>query len=1289
MSALHRFRLGGLVCLSLVTAVVILGDSRIARAQAKPPDPATMLLDSGRRAYNEKNYPFAAARLREFLAKFGGHKDAPLARYSLALVLIHGPEKNYQEVVNVLQPITGNKDFAEQPQVLYYLALARRGLGINELVQAAAKPQEAPQRRTVANQRFDEATRDFEVALKAFLAKAKVDDDPPKAVTSALEWAARARCDLAEMYLRTQKFEQAKDAAAPFFKEMPWVKSRYRTQGLYYHGLASFHLKNYPGAVRSLTQKGVTDDSIFGPHARYLLARLHHLQGERAEAAEGYATVLIDYEKQKKAAADALRNPAQFQNNPEEKARLEALVKQMPDHVARSLFYVGVLDYEAGKFGEAQARLTEFIKQFPDAPLTPHAQLRLGFAQVQLQQFAEAQKTLAAVTAKSPPLADQALFWTAKAQVAAANPDNPQAYTQALNTAIATLRQAADRANQLAPQDPEAKARRGVIMLELADTLLLNKQARDAANLYQQLFNEKALPKRNEELLQRQATALHLAGAFGESDQVCQRFQKDFPQSTLLPAVLFRQAENAWFQAQAVEKNPNQPNRAQELARINDEIIQRYKIVVERFPEFGHVNLARYGLAMGLYRKGDLDKAQQVLEAIPQSDRQGPLAAVPLVLADCLIRQTPTAADDALAAGKIHEQLKTSIELLEAYTGAQPKGPQTPDALLKLGMCYQRLAAVLAEPPERAKVLASARATYERLTQQFPKHALEPQAILERAKCIALAGDTNGAMNELRRFTNDPLKNSAIAPMGLIQLGTLLRQQNRAKEAADILDAGRKQHEANLGRDPERAGWVGLLRFHHGLALQAAGNLKDARNVFDQVARESAAAPVGGEAAYFFGQCLRQEALQVIDKSRKMAAQPNLKPEQVAEVGKQRDAGQQMLRDAATYLEAKATQLRQAQPTAEAAARMFYEAAWAWHGLAEFEVERVRERLQEELRKKLQDEIAKKTAPGQAVPQVAAPPVPRKAIPLQPAEQKAQAAYEILVKDFANLPLANHARLELSELLAERQQWDKAIELLAQALENEPPPELADQIQLRLGACKLGKGETKEGLTHFQILLDNPKCPLLPQATAYAGECLMRLGEWGEAIKLLVKFRDHGPFQNLPGVSDRALVRLGQAYAQLQQWDPSRQANEVAMGRFPNSPWVNEARYGAGWAWQNQKQYDNAVNVYSQVVNSTGAEVAAKAQLQIGLCRRDQKRYPEAATALLVVPFTYDYPEWNAVALFEAHRVFVDMKDNVQAVRLLQQLVRRYPESRWAQLAQERLKELQAKPTPAAGGSGG
>src|SRR6516225_3306304 len=108
-----------------------------APAQVTPDQAADMLLGSARRAYNEKNYPFAADRFREFLAKHGGHKEANAARYGLALCLIDGPAKDYTGAIQQLQPLVNNKDLPEHPFVLYYLALSQRGLGTQALAQAA------------------------------------------------------------------------------------------------------------------------------------------------------------------------------------------------------------------------------------------------------------------------------------------------------------------------------------------------------------------------------------------------------------------------------------------------------------------------------------------------------------------------------------------------------------------------------------------------------------------------------------------------------------------------------------------------------------------------------------------------------------------------------------------------------------------------------------------------------------------------------------------------------------------------------------------------------------------------------------------------------------------------------------------------------------------------------------------------------------------------------------------------------------------------------------------------
>jgi TolA-binding protein len=100
------------------------------------------------------------------------------------------------------------------------------------------------------------------------------------------------------------------------------------------------------------------------------------------------------------------------------------------------------------------------------------------------------------------------------------------------------------------------------------------------------------------------------------------------------------------------------------------------------------------------------------------------------------------------------------------------------------------------------------------------------------------------------------------------------------------------------------------------------------------------------------------------------------------------------------------------------------------------------------------------------------------------------------------------------------------------------------------------------------------------------------------------------------------------------------------------------------------------VNAYSQVASATVTEIGARAQLQIGLCRLEQKRHPEAISALLVVPYTFDYPELSASALCEAARGMIESNQKAQATRLLERVIKDHPESKWAEVAKERLEAL-------------
>jgi TolA-binding protein len=1230
-----------------------------ARAQPTPDQQAEMALASARKALTERNFPVAAARFREFLGKFGGHKEASAAKFGLALSLLEGAEKdrNYGEAQQLLTPLAGDKSFPEQALAAHHLGHSYRSQGMNELAKASGDANEIRKNQEAAKGRFEKALATFAQALPLFRAAAKEPGD--KELTPAWESVARAHCDLAELQLRVNKPKDARTAAEPFLKDPVLSRSRHRDFGRYLYASAAFQLGDMTAAQKTLTMLAPFASPDFGPHARYLLARTHHLAGERTDALAQYEAAIADQKKNVETAAALLKQPQKFNNDPVKLAELQSVVKQpAPDHIARANFYLGVLLYEAARFAEAKAKFQAFAKTAPQSPLAIEADLRVGFCQVQLKEWKDALKTLRPIATKEK-LADQALLWIAKAQIGAA-PDAavkwPE-YKNAVSEAINSLRAAYESTQKLTGV-ADLKMRRGEILLEIADQLQAIKEPKEAAGTYQKILNEKLLPEREEEIAVRLAQAFHLAGDWSESDARCQAFLQKFPRSTLAAAAAFTFAENAFFRAGALEKAPAAPERDKQLNQHYDEALKRFQVVLDRYPEHPKVLLARHSIGLTLYRKGEFDKAYKVWQEIPALERGGELAQVSFLMADCVLRQTPAtlAADaDALAAGKLDEQLKTAIELLDGFLGANAKDANAPDAFLKYGLCLQRRAGLLSDAKEKQAVLAAARGAYDRLSKTFPTHPLRAYGIFERAKVITQQGDTNAAMNELRRFTTDPLRQSPIAPMAMINLATLLRGQGKPVEAADILRKVREQSETALSQDPDRASWVPLLRFHLAAALRESGKLAEARGLFELVVKESPKSAEGVEAALRFGQALKEEGQIRLEAGKKLVRNPK----EAAQGQKTLDEGYKLVADAVAYLEAGAEQFKAEPVLQEPRARMLYEAAWGMRILSEPEIEAAKLAL------------AKKFAP----PSAKAPPpvIALDQVPLQPSEKKARGYYKNLIDQFGDVPLSVDARFELAELLAQRNELDAASALLSEALDKEPGADLTEKIRLRQGAILAAKGNFKGALAQFEAVAKNPKSQNIGWAQYRAAEVNLQNKEYPEAVKRLVMFRDNGKYQNVAGLSDRALLRLGHAYALLKAWGESYQAFERCANVSPNGPWYDDARYGMGWAMQQQRNFDGAVNWYAQVVSRSATELAAKAQYQIGVCRMEQKRFPEAAKAFMVIPTTYDYPELSAAALLEASQAYREANNREQSVRLLEQVVRDYPGTPFAAAAKERL----------------
>jgi len=1034
------------------------------------------------------------------------------------------------------------------------------------------------------------------------------------------------------MLLRAGKVQEAADLATAFLANPAASASRYRPLALYQLGYAKFAQGDYLAAGRALSRLAPFYQE-FGTHARYLLGRTHHLSGERTEAGIQYKAVLVDYEEQKKAAQETLKNPAALQ--PAQKDYLEGLARNPPpDYLSRAVFYSGLLLAEEGKFPEALERFATLVQQFPKSPMVPDAQLRLGYCQMQLRVYAEAAKALQPL-AEHPQLGDQALWWLARCQVGAADPNNAAAFDLALRAAMDTFRRAADRAGQMAPRDPDAKGRRGDMLLELADTQMLAKMHREAAAAYQQALGENNNPDRAEEAMQRQATALHLAGQFRESDEICKGFEQKFPKSTLLPAIAFRTAENAYLAAAAAAGRPDAPSR-EEANKLFAQAITRYQRLLKQFPDFPYVGLARQGLGSSYYRLGQYADAIPVLTAIPESERIGELITVPYLLADCLIRTLPPEADDAIGAGRLVGQAEQAAKLLEGFLAAtQGKAPQAPDAHLKLASCYQLMGALLADPPERQKVLTSAREICEKFIQQFPHDPALPMIVFERAKVLALLGDLGNATNELRRFRQDPLRGAPIAPLACVRLSALLRAQNNPAESAAVMAECRQVAEAGLQKDPGRAGWVPSMQYEHALALREAGKIAEARGIFEGIAKQFPNQPDAANAQWRVAQGQREELIAAVAAAKATVARPGAKPEEIQAAKTALDEAPKAIARTAGALQAQADDLGKKAAGSEPHLHALYELAWCSRFLADAEIEAARAKLQ--------------------------------------SEKAARDPYSRLIAAAPESALANQARIELSELDTRHGDDVAALGLLAEALEKNPAPDFVERVRLRAAALLLARNDANAAWPHVEAVLKNAATPFIGDARYLAGEVFIQRKDWGKAVEQLAVFRDRGEFHNIPGLSDRALLRLGHALAQAGQWDPSRATLDALVQRFPQSPWAEEGRYNLGFALQMMKQFEPAVVQYGELTRRTVSILGAKAQLQIGLCRLEQRNLPEAAKALLTVPYTYDYPELAAQAFCQAGQAYMGMNQAAEAAKLWHRVAQDYPNTEWAKAAQQAL----------------
>lgn len=727
--------------------------------------------------------------------------------------------------------------------------------------------------------------------------------------------------------------------------------------------------------------------------------------------------------------------------------------------------------------------------------------------------------------------------------------------------------------------------------------------------------------------------------------------------------------------------------RAESDAGDHAGALKRLSAAVDAYPASPLIVEMRYDLAGELTLAGDEERAAAQYAALRQEHPKHPLAHEALgAIASIEYRRGAYA--EAAAAGT-------------QYLAEAGKDAANPGIELTLAECRYMLGAFAdAEASYRAfaeRHAADPRAAYARARRGMSLVKLdrfkdaEPllseaaaskdatlDAVLKQAALGALADGcfAQSRWSDAARWLTSLTASAAPAELDvpLLKLGLSLQRQKKTDEAIAVF---RRLIEA-CAASPH----VTQARFELGQALYEAGKLDDAKLAFEQVLASSAEQTVdeqrGGEmrlhsarylATIATNQGRTADAAALYEQAASLAGDTGLAGELLLEqASASLSAGDydKAERAFATFLESNPDHPRAAE-------------ARGLHGVALSRLNKHDEAMAD-----LELALAK---PSVLPAEVRESLTYERAWTLSALKRTDDAvvAYSDLLKAKPKTTIEGHARVELARLYVASERFQQALDTLPAPTDPKTPidpaatPLLEQSTYLR-GVCELRLEKfALAAQTLDRFTKQYPRSASFTSATLMLADAFMKSGQPQEATERLRRVVDASTSSETLGP---ALLRLGEATAAAQQWSASEEAFTRFLTKFGDDELAFQARFGIGWARENQGRHDAAIQAYTEVVNAHKGATAARAQFQIGECLFAMKKYADATRELLKTDILFAYPEWSSAALYEAGRCLLEAGKRDEAKKQFEEVAQRFPDTNWGRLGKERLREFAAAPLP-------
>ena len=290
--------------------------------------------------------------------------------------------------------------------------------------------------------------------------------------------------------------------------------------------------------------------------------------------------------------------------------------------------------------------------------------------------------------------------------------------------------------------------------------------------------------------------------------------------------------------------------------------------------------------------------------------------------------------------------------------------------------------------------------------------------------------------------------------------------------------------------------------------------------------------------------------------------------------------------------------------------------------------------------------------------------------------ENARKIYQSLISEFPSGELIQDVSFELAELEFESKKYTASISLLEKLLPKVTKPSLKERVLYRVGWNRFNLGEDQAAAKAFEAMLAlNPKSEKIVMASYQAGEARLRMKDFEAARQHFARASLAG--KTADGLHEQALLRQGETEALTNRWAESQRSYEEFLRSYAASEFLQRARFGIGWALENQKRFPDAIKRYQEVLAATERdETSARAQFQIGECHFAAKLYDDAIKAFVKVEVNYAHPKWAARALLGMGKALEAKGDPEKAKASYEQIVKKYPSTTAATAAKSLIAKL-------------